>query len=163
MTTTDTMSGMTSKEVTPPGAIGKRIDIVGQYWWQERYVVLTSYNHSCHWTAEWSCACSAMLCCYLNTVLSEHSQSTDGIFIGGSSCLKLRGAASSNVISYGVVEFIAILVPARWGAPPDQDGGRSSSRGIDKLGSTSGGWRHRVTGKVILDSRYILDSRSILR
>ena len=93
-----------------------------------------------------------MLCCYLNTVLSEHSQSTDGIFIGGSSCLNLRGAASTRVISYGVVEFIAILVTARWGAPPDQDGGRSSSRGIDKLGSTSGGWRHRVTGKVILDS-----------
>jgi len=109
-------------------------------------VVLTSYSHSCNWTAEWSYSCSVMLCCYLNTVLSECSQFTDGILIGRSSCLNLRGAASSRVISYGVVEFIAILVTARCGAPPDQDGGRSSSRGIDKLGSTSGGWGHRVTG-----------------
>ena len=80
-----------------------------------------------------------MLCCYLNTVLSEHSQSTDEILIRGNSCLNFRDAASSRAIFYGVVDFISI--------PPDQDGGRSSSRGIDKLGSTSGSWRHRVTGK----------------
>ena len=103
--------------------------------------LLTYYNHGCHWTAEWSCAGSAMLCCHLNTVLCKHCQPTDGMLIGGNSCLNLRAAACSRTISYGVVEHIPIPVPARWGAPPDQDGGRSSGRGIDKLGSTSGGWR----------------------
>ena len=102
--------------------------------------LLTANYHGCHWVAEWSCPCSKMPRCYLDTVLCEYSQL--GEAVGECSGLHLRAAACTGAIAYNIRKGVPILVSASWWNPPDNYGG-SSDRDTDILGRTSRSWGHR--------------------
>ena len=108
-------------------------------------MLLTANYHGCHKVAEWSCACSRMPHCYLDTVLCECSQLSEAV--GERSGLHLRAAACTGAIAYHIRKGVPVLLSASWWTPPDHYG-VSSNRDSDILGRASRNWGHREREKL---------------